>query len=158
LIGLASCASRRQPVLQQPEVLHVVLVKLKNPADAQELVNDTQRTLGLTSDAHALTPGVALGVKRPEVDDDYTVAFVMEFRDADCYQRYLESEAHKGLVARWLPRAERLRAMDIQRAYAHFDFENDTGGEVKKFKEYGAGASRRAPSWRERLTTPSKSE
>jgi hypothetical protein len=145
---LTSCAARRQPILDQPEVLHIVLVKLKSVSDAQALVNDTQSTLGLTSETHALTPGVALGIERPEVDDDYTVAFIMEFRDPASYQRYLDSEPHKALVGRWMPRVESLRAFDVQRAYAR--------SASNTSKTYGGGAMRERRSWIENITVPSK--
>ncbi len=145
---LTSCAARRQPILDQPEVLHIVLVKLKSVSDAQALVNDTQSTLGLASETHALTPGVALGIERPEVDDDYTVAFLMEFRDPASYQRYLESEEHKALVGRWLPRVESLRAFDVQRAYAR--------SAAGMSKIYGGEAVRRRRTWTENITEPAK--
>jgi len=118
-LWLAGCAVHRRPILEKPEVLHVVLVKLYSPEQAQELVDDTQEALGLSCSTRALTPGVPFKMGRAEVDSDYDAAFVMEFKDAETYRRYLDSPEHRRLVAKWKPRTRSMRVFDMQRAYSH---------------------------------------
>lgn len=128
---LCSCAVHRQPILEKPEVLHVVLVQLNAPSDVQELIDDTQKALGLSGSTRAVTPAVPFDMDRPEVDDDYDAAFVMEFKDAETYQRYLTSPEHVQLVQKWKPRASSMRVFDMQRAYA------SNKGMFREYKNHG---------------------
>jgi len=137
-LWLTGCAVHRQPILEKPEILHVVLIKLNSPGQAQELVDDTQEALGLSGSTRAITPGVPFEMGRAEVDSDYDAAFVMEFKDAETYRRYLASPEHKRLVAKWKPRTASMRVFDMQRAYA------SNHGKLREYKNHGRAIT--APS------------
>lgn len=148
-LWLAGCAEHRRPILEKPEILHLVLIRLHSPGQAQELVDDTQEALGLSGSTRAVTPGVPFEMGRAEVDSDYDAAFVMEFKDAETYRRYLESPEHKRLVAKWKPRSASMRVFDMQRAYG------DPWGPDEK--RYGGRENRHSGTQRD-LTEPIKSK
>ncbi len=127
VVGLSSCASRREPILQHPEILHVVLVKLKNPSDAPDLFRDAREALGSAGRDRSVSPGVPFTMGRPEVDGSYDAAFVVEFADQQAYRRYLASKGHEDLVRVWRPHIESMRVYDIGRAS-----EPDAGTIVKR--------------------------
>lgn len=114
MIGLASCAARPVPRDRAP-ILHVVLVKLKQPGDAQRAYDDVVSVLNNTRAARDFIRGFHVDTGRPEVDADYDMALIMEFETRALYEKYLTSEAHGALLRVWRPHIAGLRIFDISK-------------------------------------------
>lgn len=114
-LAVGGCASsgggRAGALIPGDGVLHVVLLKLKSPGDAPEAEKDARESLAPMM--RRFTAGRAFDLGRPEVVGDYDIAFVMEFDRVSDYQRYLDSGAHRAILARWKPRVASLRAVDV---------------------------------------------
>jgi len=111
LLALAGCASPRGASAQRVE--HVVLVKLREPGAAPELVAACQRELAGLASVSRCRVGRPLDIGRPEVAADWDVGLVIEFDSVADYQRYLADERHAALVTAWKPRWERITIQDV---------------------------------------------
>lgn len=108
--------------MEAPEVLHIVLINLEHPEDAQDLIDDALSELWFARRSlYSFTPGSGFEMGRPEVDGAYDVAFVMKFEDSAEYREYLTSREHARLQRVWKPHVTRLRVIDIQRVAATND-------------------------------------
>lgn len=119
LLGVAAClgaCAERPAIARGHELLHVVLVKLKDPSRADELMRDTRAAIDAADIDLSLTPGRHADFGRPEVTADYDAAFIMRFPNDAEYQRYLASPEHTALVKRWMPESVSLRVFDIRPA------------------------------------------
>lgn len=94
-------------------VLHVVLIKLKDPALVPDMERDAREALPAVRGVKRLRCGRALGLLRPMVDSAYDSAITMEFDSADAYDRYLNDPAHVAVVTKWKPEMESIRVIDI---------------------------------------------
>ncbi|MFM9958918.1 MAG: Dabb family protein [Phycisphaerales bacterium] len=111
-LSLGSCAQRPVPRDQAP-ILHVVLVKLKNPEWADAVHRHVVHVLRATRSADEVTRGFHYDLGRPEVDGAYDIAFLMPFADRAAYEKYLRSPEHADLLRMWRPQIESLRIFDV---------------------------------------------
>ncbi|MCA9279905.1 MAG: Dabb family protein [Phycisphaeraceae bacterium] len=102
-------------VMQSPaEVNHVVFMKLKDPSDRRDLLEDcremTRQIPGITS----VFCGSHLDIGRGTVETDYDLCLYVGFIDTHAYEHYVDHPAHVGLVTEWKPKLEWLRVYDIR--------------------------------------------
>ncbi len=93
---------------------HLAFFKLHNPADAAELIADCDRHLGTLPMVVSYFCGQHLDTGRGDrIDSDYDVGFFVGFADAAAYSAYVDHPEHKALVAKWQPRWEWIRVIDV---------------------------------------------
>ncbi|HVZ92931.1 MAG TPA: Dabb family protein [Phycisphaerales bacterium] len=112
LLAPAGCATadRSGPAA----IHHVVLIKLKDPSDARELISDTRARLSKIREVKELRAGTPIEARRAAADSDFSVELSMWFDSDDAYRRYLENPAHTALVAAWRERIADMRVIDVQ--------------------------------------------
>ncbi|MFO0828195.1 MAG: Dabb family protein [Phycisphaerales bacterium] len=98
---------------QLSAIRHVVLVKLNDPKQADELIADMDQSIPLIPSVMSYWRGSPFISDRPEVSHDYDVGMIVDFADAAGYDRYVRDRRHVDLVARWKPRAVMLTIYDI---------------------------------------------
>ena len=120
IIGLTvflSCCVGCAPTARGPSrpalVSHSVYIKLKNPADAAEIIADGDRDLRTIPGIKSYYGGTRLEPARLGADDSYDVGFFMAFGSREDYQRYLEHPKHVAAVEKWRPRWESIRIFDV---------------------------------------------
>lgn len=124
LLGLAFCACAAAGcgatggtiAPQAPStapIVHLVYVKLIDPADAPELIADSDATLSTISSVTTYFCGPPLRTGRSNVEADYDVAIGLGFEDLHGYQLYVENPRHVGYVERWKPRCAWIRIHDV---------------------------------------------
>jgi hypothetical protein len=91
----------------------VVLVTLKDPADAAELIADSDRLLATIPSVVAYACGTPPGTDRAGVDAPFSVGVYLGFETEEGLQAYLDHAAHTTLVEAWRPRIESMRIFDI---------------------------------------------
>ncbi|MCC6971143.1 MAG: Dabb family protein [Phycisphaerales bacterium] len=94
-------------------ISHVVLVTLKDPADAAELIADSDRLLATIPSVVAYACGTPPGTDRAGVDASFSVGVYLGFETEEGLQAYLDHAAHTTLVEAWRPRIESMRIFDI---------------------------------------------
>lgn len=92
---------------------HVVLVTLKDPADAAALIADTDRLIGPIPSVKSYFCGPPRPSDRSEVDSSFTVGLYVGFESQEDYQAYLDHQGHRTLEETWRPRIESIRIFDI---------------------------------------------
>lgn len=115
LTVLCSCAAPRGRAPGTPTVLHVVLVKLRQPEHAERVLRDVVAVLNQTRTARRFDYGYHFESGRAEVDRDYDLALIMEFEGPAPYSAYLASDAHQELLRVWRPHITALRIFDLAR-------------------------------------------
>ena len=130
VIAAGGCAAARPGAgpaaspapLRPARINHVVFFKLKDPAEAPQLVRDCNELLKAIPGIAAGWAGMRLETDRPEAaDDDYDVSFYAGFMSESDYAVYREHPAHMEAATRWGPRLLWLRVHDV------LDTEADTG-------------------------------
>jgi hypothetical protein len=92
---------------------HVVLIKLRDRAQADALLADTQRHLSAVPEVTELWVGRPFDIGRTGVDLDWDVGVIVGFADRDGYAAYLRHPEHAALVQTWQPRWEWIRVHDL---------------------------------------------
>jgi hypothetical protein len=122
LPALAGCGSPPRsssaPQLRATTLQHVVLIKLRESSEADELVADTRRHLSAIPQVNDLRIGRPFDIGRPGVDLDWDVAVFMRFTDRAAYEAYLVHPEHLALVNSWQPYWEWIRVHDAVDAAA----------------------------------------
>jgi len=95
-------------------ISHPVFAKLKNPADARELIADCDAKIGPLPMIASYTCGVPLDLGRVEVDADYDVGMVVSFATVEDYRAYIAHPDHVWVVTKWKDRLQWLRIYDIK--------------------------------------------
>jgi hypothetical protein len=108
---LAGCASL--PVAPPPRIQHVVLVKLRDPAQGATLLEECRTLLATIPSIRTFAAGSPLANPRPTVDSDYDVGFAMGFDNEEAYAAYVEHPQHQDMLRRWGPRVEWIRQYDV---------------------------------------------
>lgn len=93
-------------------LVHVVLFELDDPGRVEALAADCERLLAPLSMVFGFSVGRHLDAGREGIQDDYDLALVVRFVDAEAYQAYAEHPAHLELVATWKPHLTGLRRYD----------------------------------------------
>lgn len=115
---LTGCGYNHVCVFDEPSnrparISHIVLVKLKNPADAPALIADSDAKLARIPGVTAYACGRHLDMGRPTVIHDYDVGLYVGFDSTEDYAVYVDHPDHKALVAEWKPKSEWLHVYDV---------------------------------------------
>ncbi|MHC5209355.1 MAG: Dabb family protein [Planctomycetota bacterium] len=94
-------------------LLHLVLIRLSDPARAPELSRETQERLSRIPSVIGLQVGRPEDIGRAGVDLDFDVGIVVSFRDVQRYRDYLEHPEHVALLQAWKPRWSAIRIFDL---------------------------------------------
>lgn len=94
-------------------ISHIVLIKLKDPALASELLLDSNEKLSTISSVATYHAGRHLETGRALVDGDYDVCLSVGFDSTESYAAYLEHPLHLALVERWSQHWEWIRIYDV---------------------------------------------
>ena len=106
----AASATAVRPAL----ICHLAFFKLKNSADADELIADCDRLLGGIPGVVCYASGKHLDTGRGErVDGDYDVGFMVGFNTAADLARYVEHPDHVAAVNKWRSRWTWIRVHDV---------------------------------------------
>jgi hypothetical protein len=109
---LASADESAQP--PRPALInHMVFFQLNDAADLPELRADCDELAGAIPGVTSYFSGLHLDTGRDTVDGDYSLGFYVGFDSAEDYAAYVAHEAHKALVAKWMPRLQWLRVYDV---------------------------------------------
>ncbi len=92
---------------------HLAFFKLRNPAEAPELIADCDEQLAAIPGVLSYYCGTHLDVGRTNVDGDYDVGFYVGFADEEAYRGYVNHPSHVALVEKWKPRWEWIRVHDV---------------------------------------------
>ncbi|MCI0364463.1 MAG: Dabb family protein [Phycisphaerales bacterium] len=92
---------------------HLAFFKLKEPADAPELIADCDRLLATIPGVVSYHAGTHLEAGRPTVDSNYDVGFYVGFAIEADYARYVDHPNHVKAVNKWRPRWEWIRIHDV---------------------------------------------
>jgi len=117
---LAGCAATPEEVslsrkakLDTAPITHVVLIQLKDPTRAAELVADCDRALPALESVASYSCGVPLATDRTTVLRDYDVGIYVGFRNGADYRAYVDDPRHQALVERWRDGWKAVRIWDI---------------------------------------------
>jgi hypothetical protein len=94
-------------------LLHVVLIRLAEPAGAHALATESADRLARIPSVVGLQVGGPTDIGRAGVDLDFDVGIVVSFAGQQGYRDYLEHPEHVALVAAWKPRWSSIRVFDI---------------------------------------------
>lgn len=92
---------------------HLAFFKLKNPADADELIADCDRMLATIPGVVSYYAGKHIDTGRTNIDANYDVGFFVGFTTEAAYARYVEHPNHIAAVNKWKPRWEWIRIHDV---------------------------------------------
>lgn len=124
LCALAICGGCRNSPSSGPQVRvhaplrparinHVVFFKLKNSADAAELIADCDAKLASIPGVVSYYAGRHIDTGRATVDANYDVGFFVGFMTAAEYAGYVQHPDHIAAVEKWRPRWEWIRIYDV---------------------------------------------
>ena len=103
----------RKVDLDTAPLTHVVLVQLKDPSRAAELVQDCDRVLPSIEGVSAYSCGVPLVMGRTNVTSDYDVGIYVGFRTEAAYRTYVDHPRHLEMVEGWREGWKSVRMFDI---------------------------------------------
>lgn len=92
---------------------HVVLVSLRDPADAPECLADCREMLARIDAVETIWVGTHMDTGRDAVDGEYEVGLCVGLADEKALQAYLDDPSHLALVEKWRPRAVGFRIFDV---------------------------------------------
>lgn len=104
-----SCAG---PPARPARITHVVLIKLRDPGRAADLMRESETALTPIPGVRSYHAGTHLEIGRPNIDQDYDVALSIGFDSEADYRAYLEHPLHVGLVESWRPHWTDVRIFD----------------------------------------------
>jgi hypothetical protein len=111
--GCAADRSAREAPARPGLINHVVFFKLKNAAQAAELVRDCDEDLAAIPGITSYFCGRHIDTGRPTVDQAYDVGFFVAFDSEEAYSGYVQHPAHVALVEKWRPRWEWILVRDV---------------------------------------------
>ncbi len=94
-------------------IVHVVLIELASPADAEALQDDCWKQLPRCRGVINFDCGPHVEMGRANVDAAYTIGVMVTFADRAGYDAYLADEHHKQLVQAWQPKWKSCRIFDF---------------------------------------------
>lgn len=92
---------------------HVVLMKLKDPAEAGALIRECRERLATIPCVESAFTGRHGDFGRSNIDGEYDVGFFVAFDTREDYMEYVDHPEHTSLVKRWKPRFEWIRIHDV---------------------------------------------
>jgi hypothetical protein len=115
--GCASTAFDRAgdagPPAPPARINHVVLFALHDPRDADALIADSRRSLGVIPGVTSLFCGKHVDTGRPGIMTDYDACVYVGFDSLEDYGAYVADPRHQELVTRWRDRLEGYRVYDV---------------------------------------------
>jgi hypothetical protein len=124
LISLASCQSGQSGESSQavkpnpsPQVEHVVLLWLKDPADAagRQRIVDATKTFTQIPGVLSVSVGKAIAAQSPVVDSTFDVGIVIRFKDHQSLLNYNPHPIHKKAADEILvPQAKTIKVYDVE--------------------------------------------
>jgi len=96
-LAIFSCSSTGEHEQPKDEVVHVVLIWLKEPEHMQQIINESRR-LREISELQQLRVGKSIPSDRKVVDDSFDIGLYMTFNNQEDMQRYLIHPEHKDVV------------------------------------------------------------
>lgn len=118
-LTLAGCSTppnaveERRVEISTPPIAHVVLITLKDPTRAAELVVDCNRLVPGIPSVLAYSCGLPLPSDRANVVGDYSVGFFVAFADEAGYREYTDHPSHLALVDKWRTAWKEVRIFDF---------------------------------------------
>src|SRR5262245_55026807 len=118
IIAMSGCETVRRHQAGDPPprpavINHVVLFKLKNPGDADELIGDCDRMLAKIPGIVSYYAGRRLEMGRPRAETNFDVGFYVGFTTQEEYTAYLSHPDHVAAVTKWNSRCESIRIQDV---------------------------------------------
>ncbi len=119
LASLAGCATPEQMVedrrhsISTAPITHVVLIQLKDPTRAAELVEDCNRLVPGIQSVKDYSCGIPFPSGRANVVENYSVGFLVTFQDEEGYKAYTDDPAHLALVEKWRNAWKEVRIFDF---------------------------------------------
>jgi hypothetical protein len=117
LVNLASCQSTQSAsVTPAPQVEHVVLLWLKDPADAagRQQIIDATKTFTQIPGVLSISVGRAIPGQHPAIDSSFDVGIVIRFKDHQSLLDYNPHPIHKKAADEvLLPRAKQVKVYDV---------------------------------------------
>jgi hypothetical protein len=111
---LAGCAAAPPAPAPRPaRISHLVLVKLRDPAQGSALIADCDRLLADIPSVVAYAAGRHLETGRDNVESGYDVGLYLGFDTEEGYTRYIEHPHHQEILRLWEPSVEWLRVYDV---------------------------------------------
>jgi hypothetical protein len=108
-------ATRAEGAAARPApILHIVLIRLKNPLDTAELSEDCLAAAAQIPSITSALAGLHLETGRDTVTRDYDLCFTLGFDTREGLVAYVDHPAHLALLEKWRPRVEWLRIYDAQ--------------------------------------------
>jgi hypothetical protein len=111
---LCGCRAEAPATAAAGRIQHLVLLTLKDPAEADALVRDMDASLPGIPGLLEIHVGKPLDIGRTEVTGDYHVGAVLEFATVDALRAYPDHPAHTALLGRWVPKVAELRVHDVE--------------------------------------------
>jgi hypothetical protein len=113
MLTCCGCSTTARGPHRPAIVNHAVYIKLKNPADANEIIADGDRDLRMIPGVVEYYAGKRMETGRPGVDESFDVGFYLGFRTIEDYEAYLHHPAHVAAVEKWKPRWESIKICDV---------------------------------------------
>ena len=113
--ALFLCTSTAK-VFSENQVVHIVLIWLKEPGNEQHITQVIEATLQLKEieEVNELRIGKSVDSDRDIVDDSFDIGLYMLFDDQEAMQRYLAHPKHKKIVKKSIkPLSKRIRVHDF---------------------------------------------
>jgi len=99
-------------------ILHVVLVRLKDPLDTAACADATLAMVDQIPSITGAFVGLHLETGRDTVQGDYDVCLTMSFESREGLDAYIEHPAHLAILEQWGPRIEWIRIHDAREVRA----------------------------------------
>jgi hypothetical protein len=113
-VSMGGCAHAGAHPRKPGLINHSVFIKLKDPAQTNELLADCDLLIAKIPGLTAAYAGRSLEAGRPEVDTSFDVGFFVAFESEEDYQRYDDHPAHRAAAEKWKPRCQSIRICDVR--------------------------------------------
>jgi hypothetical protein len=110
-VGPTTAVSSSPP--RPARINHLAFFKLKSAADAEELISDCDRLLRPIPGVVSYFTGKRLETGRSNLDTSFDVGFYVGFATEADYERYVKHPNHLEALAKWKPRWESVRIVDV---------------------------------------------
>jgi hypothetical protein len=113
-VACRSSSPSTQQILRPARINHLAFFKLRDPADAAELISDCDDKLSKIPGVCSYYAGQHLDTGRGgRVDSNYDVGFYVGFVNEKQHEAYVSHPDHLALVEKWRPRWEWIRIHDV---------------------------------------------
>ena len=92
---------------------HIVVIDLEDPADADEMLADSDAMLGAIPSVVSYFAGRHHETGRDHIFSDYDIALYVGFDSDAGYAEYVDHPLHLRFVEHWEPRVDSMRIYDV---------------------------------------------